>query len=126
LHKPLNPQPNKALIEHRRVLEQCFKCGERYFSRHQYKVKVQMLIGQEEELLLNIVNFEKVVEVYLENSSDEIPEEAIVSMHATTNNPKVNTMRFKWYIGKTLITALIDSGTHSFVNPAILKDQHVS
>jgi Retroviral aspartyl protease len=64
------------------------------------------------------------VEIDQDNLNEELPEEAIVSMHATTNNPKVNTMKFKGYIGKTPITVLIDSeSTHSFVNPAILRGQ---
>jgi Ty3 transposon capsid-like protein len=124
LHKPLPIQPNKSLIEHRRALGQCFKCGERYFPGHQCRVKIQMLIGHGEEPLPQEVDSGPEVEGNQDSHNDELPEEAIVSMHATTNNPKVNTMRFKGYIGKTPITALIDSGsTHSFVNPAVLRNQ---
>jgi Reverse transcriptase (RNA-dependent DNA polymerase)/Retroviral aspartyl protease len=46
-------------------------------------------------------------------------------MQVTTSNPKSSTMKFKSYIGKTPVTALVDSGsTHSFVNPVVLKGQN--
>jgi Retroviral aspartyl protease len=124
-HKPVFVGPNKALIEQRRALGQCFKCGEMYFPGHQCKVKVQMLISQDEEVLSRELGTKaKSAENPVETET-EMPEEAIVSMHAITNNPRVNTMRFKRFIGTTPITTLIDSGsTHSFVNPAVLKEQN--
>jgi hypothetical protein len=54
----------------------------------------------------------------------EDPEEAIVSMHATSGNHSANTIQFKGQIGNQPVFALIDSGsTHSFVNPNVLN-QH--
>jgi hypothetical protein len=38
-----------ALIEHRRVLGLYFKCAEKYYLGHQCKIKVYMLLEQEEE-----------------------------------------------------------------------------
>jgi Retroviral aspartyl protease len=112
--------PSKpTLIEQRRALGQCFKCGEKYFPEHQCKIKIQMLVGQTSD-------FEKecaTVEID-ETPPEEIQaEEAIVSMHATSTNLGSNTMKFKGQIGKFPISALIDSGsTHSFVNPSVLID----
>jgi Retroviral aspartyl protease len=76
-------------------------------------------------------NFDIVVEENnddnLGNSGEETQEnteEVIVLMHATSNNPVSNTMRFKGFIGTVPVFALIDSGsTHSFVNPAVLHTQ---
>jgi Retroviral aspartyl protease/Ty3 transposon capsid-like protein len=114
--------PSKpSLIEQRRALGQCFKCGEKYFPGHQCKFKIQMLVGQHTE------QEEDGVPAEMNNNPPEeeqqVTEEVIVSMHATSNNPCSNTMRFKGQIGTFPIFALIDSGsTHSFVNPTVLKD----
>jgi Retroviral aspartyl protease len=119
LGKQPTPMINKNLIEQRRALGQCFKCGDKYFPEHQCKIKVQMLIGNEEEMPMP----EK--EGWITLEEDTKAEEAIVSMHATTSNPKPSTMKFKGYIGKIPVTALVDSGsTHSFVNPVVLKGQN--
>jgi Retroviral aspartyl protease len=49
-------------------------------------------------------------------------EETIISMHATSNNPTHNTMRFKGIIRNQPVFALIDSdNTHSFINPGVLQ-----
>jgi hypothetical protein len=42
-------QSKNALIEHRRALGLYFKCAEKYYLGHQCKIKVYMLLGQEEE-----------------------------------------------------------------------------
>jgi Retroviral aspartyl protease/Retrotransposon gag protein len=114
--------PGKSLIEQRRALGQCFKCGDKYFPGHQCKVKVQMLIGEEEEQQIEVPPAQSP-----EVNSEEVSlvlEEAIISMHTTTNNPKVSTMQFKGFIGHTPVTTLIDSGsTHSFINLIVLKGQ---
>jgi hypothetical protein len=75
-----------------------------------------MLIGNEEDMPIS----EEEGCITLEEDTNA--EEAIVSMQATTSNPKSSTMKFKGYIGKIPVTALVDSGsTHSFVNPVVLK-----
>lgn len=49
-------------------------------------------------------------------------EEAVVSMHATSTNPSLKTMKFKGQIGKRPVYALLDSGsTHSFIDPRVLQ-----
>jgi Retroviral aspartyl protease len=54
---------------------------------------------------------------------EEITEEAIISMHATSNHPIHNTMCFKGQVGIVLVYALIDSGsTHNFVSPSVLHE----
>jgi hypothetical protein len=50
LGKQPAPMFNKSLIEQRRALGQCFKYGDKYFPGHQCKIKVQMLIGNEDEM----------------------------------------------------------------------------
>lgn len=49
--KPVNGIKNQrnALIEQRRALGLCFPCGEKYSPGHQCKLKVNMLVGQDEE-----------------------------------------------------------------------------
>jgi Retroviral aspartyl protease len=55
-----------------------------------------------------------------EDSEQHHIEEAIVSLHATSNNP-TKTMR-REAVGQKPISALLDSGrTHSFVDPTVLK-----
>jgi hypothetical protein len=50
--KPVVPAtvPRNTHIEQRRALGLCFKCGEKYPDHH-CKVKVQMLLGQSEDLI---------------------------------------------------------------------------
>jgi hypothetical protein len=110
-----------SLIEQRRVLGQYFKCGEKYFPGHQCKIKIQMLVGQHAEHEEESVPAES--DKNSPEEEEQVTEEAIVSMHATSNNPCSNTMRFKGQIGTFSIFALIDSeSTHSFVNPTVLKN----
>jgi RNase H-like domain found in reverse transcriptase/Reverse transcriptase (RNA-dependent DNA polymerase)/Integrase zinc binding domain/Retroviral aspartyl protease/Integrase core domain/Retrotransposon gag protein/Chromo (CHRromatin Organisation MOdifier) domain len=122
--KPVLPpvNPKNTLIEQRRALGQCFKCGERYYPGHQCKVKLQMLMGSIDGEVEEVVSPENF------NSQEPVmdhAEEAIVSMHATSNSPVSNTMRFKGFIGTVPVFALIDSGsTHSFVNPSVLQAEH--
>ncbi|XP_078166791.1 uncharacterized protein LOC144561645 isoform X2 [Carex rostrata] len=49
--KPVNAVPTQknALIEQRRALGLCFKCGDKYYPGHQCKIKVHMLVSQDEE-----------------------------------------------------------------------------
>jgi Retrotransposon gag protein len=44
---PIQTNTRNALMEQRRALGQCFKCGDKYFLGHQCKIKVHMLLGQE-------------------------------------------------------------------------------
>jgi hypothetical protein len=54
--KSLVPVNNRALMEQRRALGQCFKCGDKYFPDHQCKVKIQMLLGQDGDGVLLKIN----------------------------------------------------------------------
>lgn len=116
-----NFHTRNALVDQRRALGLCFKCGEKYFRGHQCKIEVQMLLGQEEE---GDDIIEPNMAQELTGESVMLAEEAIVSMHATSSNPQISTMRFKGQIGTASVFALIDSGSiHSLVNPAVLKGQ---
>lgn len=49
-------------------------------------------------------------------------EKAVVSVHASSSNPNLKTMRFTGQIGNKPIVALLDSGsTHTFIAPIALK-----
>jgi RNase H-like domain found in reverse transcriptase/Reverse transcriptase (RNA-dependent DNA polymerase)/Integrase zinc binding domain/Retroviral aspartyl protease/Ty3 transposon capsid-like protein/Integrase core domain/Chromo (CHRromatin Organisation MOdifier) domain len=109
-----------VLVEQRRALGLCFKCGERYYPGHQCKIKVQMLMGQ-----VSKSQEEEGDQVTLEESDQELDnEEAIVSVHLTKPNPHSQCLKFKGKIGNVPVFALIDSGsTHSFIDPSVLRDQ---
>lgn len=78
----------------------CLKCGGvKYLPGHQGKVKVQMLLGQEE--VEGVMCGKEIYEAAEEEEIEFQAEEAIVSMHATSSNPQMNTMRFKGLIGNT-------------------------
>jgi hypothetical protein len=103
-----------ALMDHRRALGLCFKCGEKYYSGQQCKVKVHMLIDQENELEEYELNGEK--------EETTIVEEVVVSMFASSINSHLSTMRFKGKIGSKEVYALLDSGsTSNFVHPTVLQ-----
>jgi hypothetical protein len=87
-------KPN--LIEQRRALGQCFKCEKKYFFGHQCKIKIEMLVGQNSEPEEESVPAESEQNPPEE---EEVAEEAIIFMHATSNNPCSNIMRFKGQIG---------------------------
>jgi hypothetical protein len=38
----IKDQSRNALIEHKRALELCFKYAEKYYSEHQYKIKIHV------------------------------------------------------------------------------------
>jgi Retroviral aspartyl protease len=122
-----NPKPltttaiNKpSLIEQRRALGQYFKCGDRYYPGHQYKLKIHMILEHNEGEMSQMEEETS----QMDTREAEVTEEAIVSMHATSNHPMGNTMRFKGQIGRQPVFALIDSGsTHSFVNPQVLHSE---
>lgn len=79
-----------------------------------------MLLGEEEED--SEENEEKNEEEIMSPNQGGSTEEAMVSMHATSSNPKLKTMKFQGQLGKRPVYALLDSGsTHSFVDPAVLQ-----
>jgi Reverse transcriptase (RNA-dependent DNA polymerase)/Retroviral aspartyl protease/Retrotransposon gag protein len=109
---PEKENSKNALMEHRRSLGLCFKCGEKYYPGHQCKVKVHMLIGREDTQ-------ENVIE---SSEEEKEAEEAVLSMFAISSNPHLTTLRFKGKVGGREVCALIDSGsTSSFVNPSVLQ-----
>jgi Retroviral aspartyl protease len=67
------------------------------------------------------------VKVEVSPESPELAiEEVVVSMHATHSNPFMQIMKFKGQVGTNSIFALLDSGsTHSFIDPAVIQDQHI-
>jgi Retroviral aspartyl protease len=106
-------------MDQRRALGLCFKCGDKYYPGHQCKIKLQMLLGEQEA-----VEEEEYTELIQDEPNSPPLEEAFVSMHATHQNQQPNTMKFKGKLGDTPIYALIDSGsTHSFINPIVLQGQ---
>jgi RNase P/RNase MRP subunit p29 len=114
---PGNATTKGTLIDQRRALELCFKCGDKYYPRHQCKFKIQMLQGDEGSRV------EVEGELLHQEETEDIQVEAFVSMHATSSATHTSTMKFKGVIGSKPIFALIDSGsTHSFINPAVLQD----
>jgi hypothetical protein len=101
-----NKEGNRnALIEHRRSLGLCFKCGEKYYPAHQCKIKAHMMIEQEEgnELDQNISEAREEEEYKV--------EEVVISMFAISKNPHLSTMRFKGKIVNKKICTLVDSGS---------------
>jgi Retroviral aspartyl protease len=108
-----------TLTEQRRTLGLCFKCGDKYYPDHQCKIKLQMLMGESEEL-----QEEQLTETLITEQLAPSLEDAFVSMHATHHHPNTNTMTFKGELRTTPICALLDSrSTHSFINPLILRGQ---
>jgi Retroviral aspartyl protease/Retrotransposon gag protein len=112
-----NKENNKnALIEHRRALGLCFKCGEKYYPGHQCRIKVHMMVEQEEGQDLGNEEAEQT-----ENEECKV-EEAVISIFAISGNPHLSTMRFKGKIGLRDMCALLDSdSTDSFVSPNVLQ-----
>jgi hypothetical protein len=103
-----NPLPTKnALIEQRRALSLCFKCEEKYYPGHHYKIKVKMLLGQEDNSVEPIQKELEITDQEIETTA----EEAVVSMHATHPNPFMQSMRFKDQLGSNSIFALLDCGS---------------
>jgi Retroviral aspartyl protease len=109
---PEKKNSKNALMEHRRSLGLCFKCGEKYYPGHQCKVKVHMLIGQEDTQ-----------ENVIENSEEEKEaKEAILTMFVISSNPHLTTLGFKGKVGGREVCVLIDSeSTSRFVNPSLLQ-----
>jgi Retroviral aspartyl protease len=123
--KPQN-QPSlskNTLMDQRRLLGLCFKCGEKYYPGHQCRVKVQILLGQEDTLLEEACDQQV---IHQSDTDQDAPiEEAIVSMHVTHPSPSMQSMRFRGKVGTHCIYALLDSGsTHSFIDPSVLQGQN--
>jgi hypothetical protein len=72
-----------SIIEQRRALGQCFKCGDRYYPGHQCKLKIHMILEHNEG---EVPQFEEEIR-QMDTREAEVTEEAIVSMHATSNHP---------------------------------------
>jgi predicted transcriptional regulator len=81
--------------------------GKKYFFGHQCKIKIEMLVRQNSEPEEESVPAESQQNPPVE---EEVAGEAIVFMHATSNNSCSNIMRFKGQIGTFSIFALIDVG----------------
>jgi Retroviral aspartyl protease len=123
--KPYVPPSSSkgTLIEQRRALGLCFKCGDKYYSSHQCKIKIQILLDQEDNGI-EVMSEEEAPPV---SDPELLAKEVVVSMHATHPNSFMQTMRFKGKISNSFIYALLDSGsTHSFINPSVLQGQNLS
>jgi hypothetical protein len=85
---PINSK--NVLLDQKRLLGLCFKCDEKYFFNHPCRVKVQILLDQEnlEETSLDLV-------LDLAIALEPIIEEAIIYLHASQSNLHQITMRLK-------------------------------
>jgi hypothetical protein len=123
--KPQN-QPSlskNTLMDQRRLLGLCFKCGEKYYLGRQCRVKVQMLLGQDDTLVEEAC--EEPVIPQLDLDQDVPIEEVVVSMHVTHPSPSMQSMHFRGKVGTHYIYVLLDSGsTHNFIDPSVLQGQN--
>ncbi|KAJ3690878.1 hypothetical protein LUZ61_020042 [Rhynchospora tenuis] len=119
-----NQSKNKTM-EQKKALGLCYKCNERYYPGHQCTLKTVNVISEQEEASVEITSSDEETKERGEN--EEAVEQAVISMHATNDQQKINSMKFKGHIKGVPICALIDSGsTHSFVNPEVIKGLELS
>jgi hypothetical protein len=87
-----------TLIEQIRTLGLCVMCGEKYYRDHQYKIKVHMMIEQEDE--------KEVSAVKEEYGEDEYKvEEVVKSMCVILDTIHLSTIRLRDKFGKQNVCA---------------------
>ncbi|KAJ3707248.1 hypothetical protein LUZ61_010953 [Rhynchospora tenuis] len=116
-----------SLYEQKKAQGLCVRCDAKWHPGHQCAKTVHMMLSpHDSELEVNepVVTYE-VGETSGEACNDqETTEETVISLFTTQDVRKVKNMKFKGFIGRIPVCALIDSGsTHSFVNPTILDPQ---
>jgi Retrotransposon gag protein len=77
---PFSGPAKRSLMDQRRALGLCFRCGEKYHPGHQCKVKLQILMGEIDEQVSS-----EVIEQQSEEPETFPIEEAFVSMHVSSN-----------------------------------------
>ncbi|EEF33105.1 conserved hypothetical protein [Ricinus communis] len=105
----------KAPQVERRCNNTCYRCGNKYYPRHQCKNKALLYMGGEEE--------ECAEDEYTSFIEDKGVGEVELSMHATSGSASSNTLKIKSSIGGKTIMILVDSrSTHSFLDVKVAKD----
>ncbi|KAJ1686917.1 hypothetical protein LUZ63_018307 [Rhynchospora breviuscula] len=125
VHKPWqsNNPPKTTSFEQRKALGLCHYCNEKYFPGHKCATRTVNVITEQGGYT---VEEEVSVDEASEEEGEEMVEQAIISMYATSDKQMVSSMRFKGEIGKVPVCALLDSGsTHSFVHPDVITSLHI-
>ncbi|KAJ4750853.1 polyprotein [Rhynchospora pubera] len=118
------PQKKNTSYEQRKALGLCHYCNERYFPDHKCAARTVNVITEQEGYIVE--EEVSVDETSGEEIEEEMVEQAIIFMYATTDKKMVSSMRFKGEIGKVPVCALLDSGsTHSFVHPDVITSLHI-
>lgn len=103
--------PSKGtLMEQRRALGLCYNCNEKHFPGHKCIRKGVHLI---EEVVAETEEVE-------ENGGEAELEQLEVSLHATSCNPNLKTMRQENPFMHSCPYSLYWGSTHSFLDPAVL------
>jgi hypothetical protein len=87
-----------TLIEQIKTLGLCFNCGKKYYRNHQCKIKVHMMIEQEDEKEVSTVKEESGEEEYK-------VEEAVKSMCVILGTIHLSTIRLRDKIDKQNVCA---------------------
>ncbi|KAJ3701854.1 hypothetical protein LUZ61_005559 [Rhynchospora tenuis] len=128
---PYVPQPKliahpsdtaRMSFEQMRKLGLCYWCGEKYNPGHKCtKKRVHMLEASEEVDDLPQLSPESTTPFSIQDMDDVPFEQANISVCTPHGQSNSQTLKFKGFIQKLPILALIDSGsTHSFIHPSIV------
>ncbi len=120
---------NKQLIEQRRAVELCFKCGDRYYQGHQCKNKSLFILTAADNVLevydenCMVESEEMKIEDDGSNSGEEGSEEVGLSFNALNGENQQQTIKIQGAVGKKVLKILVDTGsTHSFLDFRVAKE----
>ena len=113
--------PSDSLYEQQKRLGQCFRCGDKYMSRHKCNAKsLHMIEGVEGEDDERIGEFGDNVQG--EDKGNDQVDEYGMSLNVLADSDTYNTIRIKGNCQGQNLVILIDSGsTHSFINKGKIK-----
>ncbi|KAJ1703891.1 hypothetical protein LUZ63_003670 [Rhynchospora breviuscula] len=113
----------KMTFDHMRKLGLCYWCGEKYHQGHKcQKKKLHLLEASElDEGECSPAEEGADPGIHIQELMEESYEHADISMCSPQGLYGSHTLKFKGFIRKLPILALIDSGsTHSFIHPSIV------
>ncbi|KAJ3689593.1 hypothetical protein LUZ61_018757 [Rhynchospora tenuis] len=111
--------------EHRKALNLCHKCNDKWFPGHKCSVKTMHYLMSPDDV--PVQEEEPIYEDCTAELQPDNIEEAVISLFTANEPQKVKIMKIKGQTGNKDICALLDSGsTHSFVHPDVIHCQSLT
>ncbi|XP_078167208.1 uncharacterized protein LOC144561976 [Carex rostrata] len=122
---PLNQnfRPNRPPDNHKRAMNLCYKCNEKWFQGHKCQRGLHAIDAEEEQEEGQGCIEQREEEANPNGEEEEEEEEQTVTLNSISNPSYNQTLQFKGFMKEIPICALFDTGaSHSFIHPNLVHN----